>query len=221
MAQPPEAAPLRLQSSLDSAPVQPRVQPNLDALVGQSSPRSQHQHQAQSLREHDQQQSRQPQFQLQHQSYQPLALSGAQPHGAPQSGDAPVTSSSAVHSTSVRCSPGSTGGERAGVEGVSPAVNANPNRLSVAHPSDTVLGTRGETQHKGGAPGLTPSPSDMSKHATGARARPAAGDICEPGPLSTNRHIACFSIHVLNAVNPVRPLPTKSNHSPEHADARC
>ncbi|KAL2176994.1 uncharacterized protein P884DRAFT_243757 [Thermothelomyces heterothallicus CBS 202.75] len=166
MAQPPEAAPLRLQSSLDSAPVQPRVQPNLDALVEQSSPHNQHQHQHQHLREHDQQQSRQPQFQLQHQNYPPLTLSGAQPHGAPQSGDAPATNSSAGHS-SVRGtgSPG-IGGERAGVEGVSPVVDANSNNLSsVAHPSDTapvVIGTRGDTQHKGGAPGPAPSPSDMS-----------------------------------------------------------
>ncbi|KAL2166570.1 hypothetical protein VTG60DRAFT_2493 [Thermothelomyces hinnuleus] len=216
MAQPPEAAPLRLQSSLDSAPVQPRVQPNLDALVEQSSPHSQHQHQPQHLRERDQQQSRQPQFQIQHQNYQPLTLSGAQPHGAPQSGDAPATSSSAVHSTSVRAtgSPG-TGGERAGVEGVSPLVDANSNNLSsVAHPSDTapaVLGTRGDTQHKGGAPGPAPSPSDMSntQPGPGPARQPVTYASPPPYPQAGMSPVSQYMYSTQSIPSdPYRPSPT-------------
>ncbi|KAG7288227.1 hypothetical protein NEMBOFW57_007757 [Staphylotrichum longicolle] len=79
MAQPPEAGPLRLQSSLDSAPVQPRVQPNLDALVEQKQhhgPQHQHQHQQHQHQQYQQKQPHPPhnppqQYQQQQQQQQP------------------------------------------------------------------------------------------------------------------------------------------------------
>ncbi|KAK4244880.1 hypothetical protein C7999DRAFT_43510 [Corynascus novoguineensis] len=175
MAQPPEAAPSRLQSSLDSASAQPRVQPNLDALVEQKSPLGQlqhpHQHQlqlqSQHLREHDQLQSRQHQYQ--HHQPQPPLL-GAQTTKLPQSGDTPTTnnSSSVAQTASTQGTRNNTGtgDEKTGVEKLLPVVDGNSNSISsVAHPAElapAVQGAPSDTQNKGGVPGPTLTSSDMS-----------------------------------------------------------
>ncbi|EAQ88424.1 hypothetical protein CHGG_05043 [Chaetomium globosum CBS 148.51] len=172
MAQPPEAAPLRPQSSRDSAPAQPRVQPtNLDALVEQTHPRDQNQQP--HLPQHKQQlQEQHPhyhqhQYQQQNQHYQPQqAPSGTHPPGAPQYSDATSNSNSSVaHSNGSRGrrSPSITD-EKSKADGTLP-VDANPdNHASVARSIDPASGAHSplnDTQHNGGATGPAARP-DMS-----------------------------------------------------------
>jgi hypothetical protein len=172
MAQPPEAAPLRPQSSRDSAPAQPRVQPtNLDALVEQTHPRDQNQQP--HLPQHKQQlQEQHPhyhqhQYQQQNQHYQPQqAPSGTHPPGAPQYSDATSNSNSSVaHSNGSRGrrSPSITD-EKSKADGTLP-VDANPdNHASVARSIDPASGAHSplnDTQHNGGATGPAACP-DMS-----------------------------------------------------------
>ncbi|KAK4152062.1 hypothetical protein C8A00DRAFT_16607 [Chaetomidium leptoderma] len=175
MAQPPEAAPLRLQSSLDSAPVQPRVQPNLDALVGQKYHHGQHQQQDQHQRlyqhPHQQQDQQGPQP---HQQQQ--APAREQPPRAPQTSDAPATSGG-THSTNTPDghSPSVGDDEKPRANGILPPDASSNSHASVARPADSapaVLGTRSDTQHNVAA--LVPGLPDMSN------AQPPPGPARQP-----------------------------------------
>jgi len=171
MAQPPEAAPLRLQSSLDSAPVQPRVQPNLDALVEQKqhhSPQQQSQQKQPYPPHHSSQQQQQQQLRQQQQQHfhQQQAPETAQLQGAPHISGAQATfttggggSGSGIHaldSTKGECSAG-IGDEKTRADGILTANAGSHIHTSVAGPADpveTALGARSDTQqqHNGGAP---------------------------------------------------------------------
>ncbi|KAK4040259.1 hypothetical protein C8A01DRAFT_15835 [Parachaetomium inaequale] len=176
MAQPPEAAPFRLQSSLDSAaPGQPRVQPNLDAPVEQKHPpQGQQQQPHPQQHDHHPQQQHRPHQQPQHHQPHPAPL-GAQPPSAPHSSSS-SSSSSVAHSTGTRArhSPG-IDNEKTRADGVLPA-DASPNNLaSIARPADptpTVHSAQSDAQHNGIAPG--PAPSDM------ANTHPGPGPARQP-----------------------------------------
>jgi hypothetical protein len=168
MAQPPEAAaPLRLQSSLDSAPLQPRVQqPNLDALVVEQKHRLHHSQHPQQPREQQQQHQQQQQTQI---------PDNAQPSGRPETSNAPAVSSGTNSTIEPRGthSPG-IGNAKIRVEATLP-VDAG----SDSHASATTLDALGapgthdtqrDTQHNGGAPGL----ADMSN------TQPAPGPSRQP-----------------------------------------
>jgi hypothetical protein len=155
MAQPPEAAPLRLQSSLDSAPVQPRVhQPNLDALAVEQK---QHPHHPQH--HHQQQQPRDQPEQQQQQQQQARIPDNAQPPGPPQTNNAPSVGRGTHSTTEPRGghSPG-IGDAKTRAEAALPVDARSDNHASAAAPA--AHDTQSGTQHNSGA--SAPGPPDMS-----------------------------------------------------------
>ncbi len=183
MAQPPKTAPLRPQSSLDLVPAQPRVQPDLDALVEQTHHGSQQQQQQQQLQQaqegeeqqqhQHQQQQRQPQphsrysppaQHLQHQTSQ-QGPESTQPPGALQTSDAlPLPPGSDTHLADSKggLSPG-IGDEKASADGVLRADTSPNTHASVARPAEPApagYSIESDTQHNDGAP--VPAFPDMS-----------------------------------------------------------
>lgn len=227
MAQPPEAAPLRLQSSRDSAPAQPRVQPtNLDALVEQKHPRDknqqphlrQHNQQPQEQQEQHQQQQHHHQHQYQHQNqhYPPQqAPSGTYPPGAPQYSDATSNSASSVarsNGSGGRRSP-SISDEKSKVDGILP-VDASPdNHASVARSigsAPTAHGPLNDTQHSSGVTGPAALP-DMSNTQPGPG--PARQSVTYASPPNYPQAGMSPVSHYMYSSQPIpsdpyRPSPT-------------
>ncbi|KAK4121623.1 hypothetical protein N657DRAFT_577165 [Parathielavia appendiculata] len=172
MAQPPEAAPLRLQSSLDSAPVQPRVQPNLDALIVRVEQQEQRQ---QQQRHHHHQE---PQQQLQQAQNQEKAQSPGLPH----TNNTTPTIGSGTHSTEPeRGHSPSTGDAKTRVEAILSADTGVNSYASAAAPAaHGAHDTQSDTQHNGGAPG--PGLPDMSN--THQASGPARHPVTYASPAS-------------------------------------
>jgi hypothetical protein len=214
MAQPPEAAPLRPRSSSDSAPVQPRVQPNLDALVEQK-------HQYQPL--YHPPQLQQPEFRS-----NPLSA------GTLQTSDAPGIGSVGTHSIDDRGrrSPVAVDGKNR-ADAVS-TVNGSSNiRASVALPSDpatSVHDVRTETQHRGAPvphlPGMsnTQPPPGATRQPVAYTTSPAAYPPAGMPPVSQY----VYPPQSIPSADPYRPTPTtlpsmrtldhrQSQGQPQHA----
>ncbi|AEO67234.1 uncharacterized protein THITE_2116108 [Thermothielavioides terrestris NRRL 8126] len=208
MAQPPEAAPSRLQLSLDSDPAaaQPRLQTSLDALGGQK------------YYHHDQPQHNGQQQQQQQQQQQPHQEPpvGAQPSEAPRTWDLPGIGSAGTHSIGDGKhgrSPG-VGGETAGVDAVSTVNGSSINHASaavrLADPAAAIRDGRSETHQNGGA--AVPSLPDMSN------AQPPPGPARQPvtyapPPAYPSAGIPpvpqyVYSPHSIPAADPYRASPT-------------
>lgn len=191
MAQPPEPFPLRLQSSLDSVPVEPRVQPELDALALKHY----HHGQAQQQQQQDRQSS-----------------------GLSQASDAPSTNgnsgANSIDRRSERTPDVAIG--KATSNGVS-AVNTSPNHHAsvaalIGSPQDThgTHGTRSEAQHNRDA--LAPKPPDMSNPQPPPRpARQpmtyASSVSYPPAGVPSVSHYA-YPPQTIQTADPYRPTPT-------------
>ncbi|KAK4235034.1 hypothetical protein C8A03DRAFT_37141 [Achaetomium macrosporum] len=194
MAQPPEAAPLRPQSFLEPAPVQPRVQSNLDALVEQK-------HQYQPL-------YRPPQQQQGELRENPPAA------GTLQASDAPATGSLGTHSIDNRA-----GRSPVAVDGKTRAdalstVNASSNsRASVALPADPATGIHGvrtETQHNGGTPAPTVPGMSNTQPPPGAAGQPVTyaspAAYAPAGIPPVSQYV--YPPQSIPSADPYRPNPT-------------
>lgn len=191
MAQPPEPSPLRLQSSLDSAPVKPRVQPDPDALAQKHYHGLQHQ-----------QQTRQD-------SQPPPALPQTQTSDAPSTDCGLYSIDNRGKRTPV------VDIEKVASDGVS-AVNASSNHhASVATPLDSAqdthgtYSTRSEAQHNRDAPAL--NPPDMSNTQPPPRPRqPVTYASSMPYPSAGIQSVSHYTYppQAIPVADPYRPSPT-------------
>ncbi|KAK4097407.1 hypothetical protein N658DRAFT_434073 [Parathielavia hyrcaniae] len=199
MAQPPEQAPLRLQSSLDPAPDQPRVQPNLDALHQRQRQHHHHHH------HHHQEPQQQIQQQLQH-THTPEKTQSPNIN-APTAGNG-------THSPEPpkrEHSPG-TGDAKTSAKTILPADTGATSHASAAAPAAhgahaTQGDTPSDTQHNSGAP--APDLPDMSNthQASGPARHPVTYASPAPYPTAGMPPVSPY----LYSTQPMPPDPYRPN----------